>query len=161
VFQAHHADALSQLDAVDRGADRAARSLGLGIGDELIDHQRDAVVEEGALPELIDIRLQQVPRGPAQGGELAPRPLADQEGVRLARLDQVDHLIHQVERQRAAVGASGERLPHGGGLGQPIERLGIDRGVSVVEGIELLNTNGSCSDELNGVGSIVNSHRGS
>lgn len=70
MLQPHHPDALPQLDAVDRGADGPTRALRLCIQDELVDDQRYAIVEERALPELIDIGLQQVPRGAAEGGQV-------------------------------------------------------------------------------------------
>jgi hypothetical protein len=73
-----------------------------------------------------------------QRGEFAPRALADEERVRLAGLHQVNHLIHQVEGQRATVGSGGEGLANRDGLGQAVERFGIDGGITVVEGVYVL-----------------------
>ena len=76
----------------------------LVVGLVLVDHDRDPVVEERPPPEVGAVDLQQVARGPAQRRELAPAALAHQQRVRSPRLHQVDHLVHQVERQRPAVG---------------------------------------------------------
>ncbi len=161
VLQTHHADALPEFDTVDRGADRPARALRLRVGDELVDDQRDTVVEEGALPELVDVDFQQIARCPPQRGEFSTRALADEERIRFAGFDQIDDLIHQIEGQRAAIGPGGKGLPGRDRLGQPIERLGIDRAIAVVETIGLLNTKGSCTTSPKGVGNMVNSQRGS
>jgi len=112
----------------------------LRVGDELVDHQRNAVVEEGALPELIDVDFEQIARGAAQRGEFPPGALADEERVRFAWFDQIDDLIHQIEGQGAAIGPGGEGLPGGSRLGQSIERLGVDRAVAVVETIQKPST---------------------
>jgi hypothetical protein len=70
VLEAHHADALAEFDAVDGGADGPAGAFRLRVGDELVDDERDAIVEEGTLPELIDVGLQQIAGGAAQRRKL-------------------------------------------------------------------------------------------
>src|SRR5215213_6089972 len=108
VLQPHDSGALAELDGVDAGGGRAGRALDLGIADEVVDDQWDTVVEEGSLPEGVDVGLEQVAAGSAQAGELPPGSLREEEGVRLTRLDQVDQLVHQVECQDTTVRAGGE-----------------------------------------------------
>jgi hypothetical protein len=81
-----------------------------------------------------------------QGREFPPGPAAHAERVRLAGEDEVDQLVHHVERQLRAVDAGGKLLPGAGEhLRQPVETLGVDRGVAVEERVAPLNTMRRCS----------------
>src|SRR5215204_4119355 len=66
VLQTHHAIGLAELDRIDAGADGAAGAFDLVVGLVLVDHDWDAVVEEGPPPEVGAVDLQHVARGAPQ-----------------------------------------------------------------------------------------------
>jgi hypothetical protein len=68
VLEPHHAETLADLDGEEGGTDGAGAALGLGVADEVVDDEGDAVVEEGAAAEGVDVGFEQVAAGAAEGG---------------------------------------------------------------------------------------------